>query len=152
DGFGSTPVSVWLEDTGGGANRSPTQTFTITIDSVNDAPRFTKGADQTVNEDATQQTVPGWVTGIEVGPTNESSQTWDFEVSGSPLLQSVEIARNGTLTYPPKHNAFGKATVSVRLKDSGGTDNGGVEFSPWQTFDITINAINDAPTFTKGTN
>ena len=46
----------------GGADTSGPQTFTITINSVNDAPSFVKGADQTVNEDAAAQTVNAWAT------------------------------------------------------------------------------------------
>ena len=39
-------------------------TFQLTIRPVNDAPSFTKGADQIVAEDAGPQTVNGWATGI----------------------------------------------------------------------------------------
>ena len=38
----------------------------IAVAVVNDAPSFTKGADQTVLEDAGAQTVPGWATAISV--------------------------------------------------------------------------------------
>ena len=52
-------------------NQSPTQTFDITVTNVNDAPSFTKGADQTVLEDAGAQTVArlgdGAVAGTERG-------------------------------------------------------------------------------------
>ena len=40
--------------------------------SVNDAPSFTKGADQTVPEDAGPQTVEGWATNIKAGPEDEA--------------------------------------------------------------------------------
>ena len=45
----------------GGVDASPTQTFTITVTSVNDAPSFTKGADVTVleNSGAFSQTLLG---------------------------------------------------------------------------------------------
>jgi Ca2+-binding RTX toxin-like protein len=52
----------------------------------------------------------------------------------------------GTLTYTPAPDAFGMATVSVKVTDNGGTDNGGVSGSPVKTFTITVNAVNDAPT------
>src|SRR6185295_11368834 len=75
---GSATVTVTLKDNGGTANggsdTSPAQTFTITINGVNDPPAFTKGADQTDNEDAGVQTVVGWATNISAGP-NESGQT-----------------------------------------------------------------------------
>ena len=37
-------------------------TVTITVNPVNDAPGFTKGPDQTVNQNAGPQTVPNWAT------------------------------------------------------------------------------------------
>jgi hypothetical protein len=47
-------------------------------------------------------------------------------------------------------NANGSATVSVSLHDNGGTANGGVDTSAVQTFTITVTAVNDGPSFTKG--
>ena len=41
-------------------------------------------------------------------------------------------------------------TVTVPLQDNGGTANGGVDTSAPQTFTITVTAVNDAPSFTKG--
>src|SRR5690606_36187595 len=55
------------------------------------------------------------------------------------------ISPNGTLTYTAAENAHGVATVSVRLHDNGGTENGGVDTSTVQTFTITVTAVNDAP-------
>ena len=40
----------------------------------------------------------------------------------------------------------GTATVTVQIHDNGGTANGGVDTSAVQTFLITVNAVNDAPT------
>ena len=59
------------------------------------------------------------------------------------------VATDGTLTYTPAANAYGTATVTVRLTDNGGTANGGVDFSE-QTFTITVTPVNDAPSFVKG--
>ena len=140
-----------LVDCGTGANQSATQTFTITVTAVNDAPSFTKGADQTVAEDAGPRTVTGWATSISPGPADEGAQTLAFDVQAdNTALFSVQpaIAPNGTLTYTPAANANGSATVSVRLDDSGT----GANASPTQTFTITITAVNDAPSFTKGAN
>ena len=55
-----------------------------------------------------------------------------------------------TLTYTPAANANGLATVTVRLKDDGGTANGGVDTSGPQTFTITVTPVNDVPSFLKG--
>ncbi|MDQ3688413.1 MAG: Ig-like domain-containing protein [Acidobacteriota bacterium] len=129
-------------------------TATITVNPVNDAPSFTKGADQTVLEDASTQSV-AWATSISAGASNESGQTLTFSVSNNNnALFSAQpaIAPNGTLTYTPAANANGTATVTVQLKDNGGTDNGGIDTSAAQTFTVTITPVNDAPSFTKGGN
>ena len=133
--------------------RALAQTFTISVTAVNDVPSFTKGADQTVLEDAGAQTVAGWATGISAGPANESAQVADFIVTNNNnALFSVQpaVAANGTLTYTPAPNANGSATVTVQVHDNGGTANGGVDTSAAQTFTITVTAVNDVPSFTKG--
>ena len=138
-----------------GSLDSNVATVTITVTAVNDAPSFTKGANQTVLEDAGAQTVAGWATALSAGPVDESGQALDFIVSNdnNPLF-SVQpaIAANGTLTYTPAANANGLATVTVQIHDNGGTANSGVDTSASQTFTITVTAVNDAPSFTKGAN
>ncbi|MEW6226196.1 MAG: Ig-like domain-containing protein [Chloroflexota bacterium] len=155
---GAATVSVRINDTGGtangGVNQSAIQTFTITVTAVNDAPSFTKGANQADLEDAGAQSVVGWASAISAGPANESAQTVAFEIASNTntALFSVQpaVAANGTLTYTPAANANGSATVGVRITDTGGTANGGVNQSAIQTFTITVTAVNDAPAFTKG--
>jgi autotransporter-associated beta strand protein len=144
---GTATITVVLSDSDGG--NSASQTFTITVNPVNDVPGFTKGADQVVNEDTGAQTVNGWATGLSKGPVDESSQTLSFTVSNNNNgLFSVQptIDSNGNLTYTPAANANGTATVTVSIKDSGGTANGGIDTSATQTFTITINPVNDEPT------
>jgi VCBS repeat-containing protein len=153
---GSAIVTIVLHDSGGTANggidTSASQTFTIYVTAVNDAPSSVKGADQTVLEDAGAQSVPGWATAISAGPANESGQTVDFIVSNNnTALFSAQpaVSPTGTLTYTPAANANGSATVSVQIHDNGGTANNGVDTSATQTFTITVTAVNDAPTATN---
>lgn len=136
-----------------GTTDSAAATVAVTVNSVNDSPSFSKGADQTVNEDAGPQTVSGWATSISAGPPDEGAQTVAFVVSNNnTALFSAQpaVSATGTLTYTPASNATGFALVTVQLKDSGGTANGGVDTSAPQTFRITVAAVNDAPSFTKG--
>jgi VCBS repeat-containing protein len=156
---GVANVTVQLKDNGGTANTgvdTNSQTFTITVNAVNDIPSFTKGANQTVLEDAGAQSVAGWATALSAGPANESSQTLSFVVdtnSNSALFAvQPQVAADGTLTYTPAANANGAATITLHVQDSGGTANGGVNSSATQSFTITVTAVNDAPSFTKGSN
>jgi len=108
----------------------------------NDAPSFTKGSDQVIDEGAGPQTVDNWATNISPGPAEESGQSVQFLVSNdNNSLFSVQptISPDGTLTYTPQSDAAGSATVTVSLMDDGGADFGGDDTSDPQTFTITIN-------------
>src|SRR5215218_9305722 len=138
------------------AKISDQKTMSVTVDAVNDAPGFTKGPDQTKDEDAGAQTVDGWATAISVGP-NESGQTVDFQVTNDnngvfAAGGQPSVTPKGTLTYAPAADKNGSATVTVKAKDSAGTENGGVDESGEQTFKINVAAVNDAPGFQKGVN
>jgi hypothetical protein len=154
---GSATVTVLLRDNGSkennGVDTSPRQTFTITVGPVNDAPSFTKGADQTVLEDCGAQTVSGWATAMSVGPVNESPQVLTFTITNNTntTLFSVQpaVAVNGTLTFTPGVAANGTATLTLTLTDDA-TRGGAALTTVPQTFTITVTAINDVPSFTKG--
>lgn len=154
---GSTTITVRASDGGGTANGgsdTSTQTFTIAITAVNDAPSFVKGADQNVPEDSGTRTVTGWATSMSPGPADESAQTISFSTTNTNAAlfsTAPAISANGTLTFTPAANAYGSAAVTVTATDSGGTANGGVATSA-QTFNITVAPINDPPSFTKGAN
>ena len=146
--FKATESSTW-----NGLNQdSDPATVSITVTPVNDAPSFTKGADQTVNQGAPAQSVPNWATNISVGPSNEGlptppaeGQTVSFEITSNsnPSLFSAgpAISSSGTLTYTPDPTKSGSATIMVRLRDSGGTANGGIDTSGEATFTITVNPV-----------
>ena len=115
-------MTVTAKDNGGTANggidTSAPQTFTISLTPVNDAPSFTKGADQTTTDESSAQTVTSWATNVSSGMLTGSGYPLTFHVSADhPEYFSVEpaIAANGTLTYTPKANAHGTATVPGRL-------------------------------------
>ncbi|MFH1739850.1 MAG: cadherin-like domain-containing protein, partial [bacterium] len=66
DYFGNGSFTYTIGDGQGNSDA-----VTVTVTPVNDAPSFTKGADQTVLEDAGAQTVNGWATSISKGPADE---------------------------------------------------------------------------------
>ncbi|HVF34494.1 MAG TPA: Ig-like domain-containing protein, partial [Candidatus Saccharimonadia bacterium] len=126
--------------TNGGVDTSATQSFVITVNAVNDAPSFVKGADQTREENSGPQSVPNWATAISAGPANESGQVVSFEIvssSNAALFAAggaPAVSGTGTLTYTSATDVFGVATIEVRAIDDGGGSNA----SPSQTFTITI--------------
>lgn len=146
--FGTSTIAVVVRDDGGTANggsdTSLSQTFTITIAPVNDAPTFAVGPDATVSGPA-PRTIPGAATAISAGP-GESGQTLAFLVSASdPSLFAVQpgVAADGTLTFTPAAGKSGTAIITVTLRDDGGTANGGIDTSVSQTFSLTVTARPD---------
>ena len=140
-------------------NGGDTGDVAVTVTCVNDAPSFTKCADQTVLEDsgtARAHIVSGWATAISTGPTDENGQQLTFEdtnnTNSSLFSTQPSVSSNGTLTYTLASDANGEAMVTLKLNDDGGTDNGGVDTSATQTFKITVTPVNDAPSFTLPTN
>lgn len=125
-------------------------TVTVTVAADNDMPVFTKGADESINEDDAAQTVVGWATGIDDSDP-EVTQTLTFNVSNdNNALFAVQpdIAANGDLTYTPAADANGSALVTVTLTDDDTADDDPAPTAlttAAQTFNITIAAYNDAP-------
>ena len=154
DASGSATVSLRITDDGGTANggiaTSSSQSITITVQAVNDAPSFTRGPDVGAPEDAGLQTVTGWATGIAAGPPDEGSQGLTFVVTGNtaPALfaTSPAVDAAGSLSFRPAFNQSGTATITILLRDDGGTAAGGTDTSATQTFDITVSGANDTPT------
>ena len=116
---------------------------------VNQAPSFLAGAAQTVLEDAGAQSVK-WASSISPGPGSDEGQSVRFDVStDNPGLFAMQpaVAADGTLTYAPAADAFGVAGVTVTASDDGGTTGGGVDTSSAASFPITVQPVNDAPSF-----
>jgi hypothetical protein len=134
-----------------GATASNTAAVEISVAPVNDAPSFAKGPNQTIAEDSGARSVSGWATALSPGPADESGQSLSFLVANSNTVlfaAQPKVSPSGTLSFTPKKDASGSATVSVRIKDDGGTANGGVNTSLAQTFTVRVTPVNDAPTVT----
>src|SRR5437899_6711712 len=90
-------------------------------------------ANLTILEDTNTQTV--FLSGISPGPSNESTQTVVITATSSnpslipnPSVNYTNPSTTGALTFSPLTNQFGSATITVVLKDNGGTANGGVDW------------------------
>jgi uncharacterized delta-60 repeat protein len=107
---------------------------------VNQAPSFTKGADQSLPQDSGPQSLTNWATAISQGAGDEG-QTLNFVVqatNASLFAVPPAISPTGTLTYTPATGVSGAALVTVTLHDSGGTAGGGSDTSAAQTFIINV--------------
>lgn len=142
DWFGQDSFTFTASD---GRAISAPATVTVVVDPVNDPPTFTGGRDVTVPVGAGPQRIPSWATGISAGPANESSQRVAFTVTGDTNPQMFEmfagppaVSTDGTLTFTPAVGSAGTSTITVLLKDDGGTDGGGVDASQPFTFGVSV--------------
>jgi len=119
----------------------------------NHPPSFNLGPDQETHEDKTINALSNFAQNIKPGPPNESDQNVSFHLSAdNPDLFSEQptVSPDGVLRYSLAPDKNGSTTVSIYLKDDGGTDNDGVDQSETQTFRIIVHPVNDPPSFNKG--
>lgn len=152
--FGTAVITVTVTDNGGTANggsNTISRSFTVTVNSVNDAPTLNSIPNPAaIDEDAGAQTIN--LTGISSGPPNEASQSLVVTAVSSnpglipdPVVTYTSPNATGSLSYTPVANASGTATITVTVTDNGGTANGGVNVVT-RTFTVVVNAVNDLPT------
>ncbi|HEY6167374.1 MAG TPA: PKD domain-containing protein, partial [Verrucomicrobiae bacterium] len=159
DQFGTAIITVVVQDSGGTSNGgidSVTNSFTVTVQAVNDPPTLNALTNVTILEDAGTQTVN--LSGITSGPTNENSQTNTITATSSnpglipnPTVNYTSPATTGTLTFAPLTNLSGSAVITVVITDTGGTANGGIN-SLTNAFTVTVLPLNDRPTMNALTN
>lgn len=115
DAFGSTVIT--LRDPSG-----ETESFTLTVNAVNDPPSFTPGPNLQVTRNSGLTVASPWATNIQAGPANESGQILSFallQTAGDDVLDLIE-ATPGQLSLRPKPHVSGQATYAAQLNDSEG--------------------------------
>lgn len=104
--------------------------FTVSGRFANVAPSFAAGGTVSAFPAGPYNAI--WATDIVAGPESESSQQVTFELSGltQPALFAVppHLDASGRLSFEAA-GATGIAELTVRLRDDGGTDLGGVDSS-----------------------
>jgi hypothetical protein len=146
---GPVVITVIVEDSRGATAQT---SFQVTVNPVNDAPDFDLSGSTNLSTITGygEQVIPGFLTNFDPGPANEASQTrLETIINGVPsgvFAVSPTIDGTGTLRFTPGSNA-GIANMTVQVRDSGGTANGGVDLSAGQAFTINV-AANSVPTGT----
>ena len=140
---GSATITVNVSD-GGASNNIATRTFTVTVNSVNQAPTLNTLANLSINEGSGLQTVS--LTGITTGAANET-QTLTVTASSSntglipnPTVSYTSPNNTGSISFTPVSNAGGTATITVTVNDGSATSN-----TVTRTFTTTVNRL---PTIT----
>ncbi|MGV6853255.1 MAG: Ig-like domain-containing protein [bacterium] len=117
--------------------------LTVNTLPVNDPPSFTPGTQIIHALPGDVVHIPGWATQISRGPANENDQNLIFLIdvlpaSGYFSTAPVVNAQTGDLNFILSNNATGIAQMSVQLKDSGGTANGGIDTSSSLTIQVEV--------------
>ena len=122
---------------------------------VNQAPTYTAGPNISVLENSGAFAFPNWATNINPGQPAQAFETVTFHVTtDKPYLFTVQpaIDTTGKLTFTLASNQIGTAFVTVVADNGGSTAYGGVTESPPLTFTVTIQFVNQPPSFTAGPN
>ncbi len=137
---GAATITVTVND-GQAQSSTFSRTFTVTVTNVNDLPTISNIASQTVNEGNATATLPFTIGDLE---TSASSLSLSGTSSNPTLVPNANIVFSGSganrnVRVTPAALQFGTATITVTVSDgSGGTAS--------DTFVVTVNAVNQAPT------
>jgi gliding motility-associated-like protein len=83
------------------------------------------------------------LSGISAGPETAQTTTINVSSNNAALFESLTATKTGAIgavNYTVKNGASGVATVTVTIKDNGGTANGGVDTYS-RAFIVTINPL-----------
>ena len=155
DFSGSEMLSLTTDDlghSGNGGALTDTDVFEITVTPVNDAPTLDALSGLTIDEDAEQQTVN--LAGITAGggesqPLKVTATSDNTGLIPHPAETYTTAEATGSLKFTPVTDQSGTATITVTVEDGGpdgDLDTPGDNATFSRTFDVTVNAVNDAPT------
>lgn len=143
---GPVVIHLTLEDSGGATSQ---REFQLTILPVNDAPTATLLGNR-VHPGSTGGAfdVPGFAS-LDTGPANEDNIQTILETlvtivsdPNNVLAAVPTLSNSGLLSYVLTGNN-GYALVSIRVRDNGGTDQGGIDTSTARVFAIQVGPAAD---------
>ena len=134
----SNDINLTLSD----GKNNVTHNFTLNISGLNDAPVITQGSESniTISEDNSPTAFSLTLNAID---TESDTITWSIESNASNGIASVSNSPTGTsqaINYTPNTNYNGSDSFVVKVSDDTG--------SSTITVNVTVNAVDDAPTFT----
>ena len=133
---GSATITVTVTD---GDNVSTSQAFSITVNSVNDAPTISPVADQTIEEDGSLPPL-----NVTIGDPDSSADGLVLSVATSnpALIPSSNIVLGGsgttrTIALTPTANGFGDSIITLTVRDNTGLQS-------QAAFKVTVLPMNDS--------
>jgi hypothetical protein len=152
DRNGSAKIKITLDD-GARYNNITQMVFEIIVIPVNGRPSFKlQPGPPPVAEGSGSIKIKDFAFDIDDGDPDED-QKLTFITTIEKITNNLTFKeepfidkKSGDLKYEINPNGYGKATISVFLKDDGGIENGGIDTSLESTFFITVIGENDPPT------
>lgn len=134
DGVTSADVLLRVADGGESGADPASQSWTITVTPVNDAPVIDQGesAALTTTEDTTGT--------LDLTATDIDSETISWSVT-SPASEGAASVVDGSVSYDPADDFNGTDSFTVEVSDG--------ELSDTIVVNVTVEAANDAPVFTS---
>lgn len=135
--YGTSTITLTVSD----GNLTKTDTFVVTVNSVEDAPVITQGTSTaiTTNEDTVKTFT------LNATDAENNNITWSILTQGSKGSATASgTGTSKTITYTPSANLNGSDSFVVKVKDTNNK-------SDTITVNVTINAVNDAPVIAQGT-
>ncbi|GLU36410.1 retention module-containing protein [Pseudomonas sp. NBRC 100443] len=129
-------VSATASETANGDQATSSQTLTVQVHPVNDAPVFTSAASQSTVEDSV---LHGQLGASDIDGDN---LTYALKNGGNPAHGSVVVNGDGSYSYTPAADYNGPDSFVVTVSDGHG---GEAE----QLVTVTVTPVNDAPVFTS---
>jgi len=125
---GSDTIRVMTTDDDGA---TATQTSSVTVSDVNDAPTLEVQSEATVAEDGS--------VALNFKTADVDGKIASTEASVEKAQGTAVVNDDGTITFTPAENFHGKATITTVTTDDDGA-------TATQTSTITVSDVNDAPT------
>lgn len=131
--YGTSTVTISCSD----GIRTSTDSFTVTVTAVADAPEISGLPDKSLNEDTSlNNTIDLWAYTYD---PESSDSALTFTITGNTNSNcGVSIDSNRYVDINPTANWYGTSDVTIRATDPGG-------LYSQDTFRITVNSVNDAP-------
>ncbi|MCP4713049.1 MAG: tandem-95 repeat protein, partial [Planctomycetes bacterium] len=137
--YGTATITITVTDDSGAPNSADSETYTLTVENVNDRPIVSETADQVADEDQIIEVIVDFV-------DNDPTDTHTISILSSDPTNLVVSNLTGNVpgsTYDlvPVSNWAGTATIVLTVTDNSGAFNNDAT----DVFNVTIDPVNDFP-------
>jgi hypothetical protein len=132
---GTTVITIYVND----GDKSASDSFTLTVNAVNDAPTISNITNKSTDEDTDTPAIPFTINDLETSPSNLTLTKSSSNTALIPINKIVFSGSGGnrTVTITPADDKSGSAEITINVSDGEKTTS--------DSFILTVNAVNDPP-------